>query len=62
MKDIINQLNKKLDLNFLDMQQAINNIMTGAVNDIEIENFLLLLNAKRHNRDRDICCSISYAG
>ena len=46
MKDIINQLNKKLDLNFLDMQQAINNIMTGAVDDIEIENFLLLLNAK----------------
>ena len=46
MKDIINQLNKKLDLNFLDMQQAISNIMTGAVNDIEIENFLLLLNAK----------------
>ena len=46
MKDIINQLNEKLDLNFLDMQQAINNIMTGAVDDIEIENFLLLLNAK----------------
>ena len=39
MKDVINQLNKKLDLNFLDMQQAINNIMTGAVDDIEIENF-----------------------
>ena len=44
--DFINQLEKKEDLDFHSMQSAIESIMTGDVDDLSIEAFLLALNAK----------------
>lgn len=46
MKDILKKIKEKSDLDFEEMQSAINNIMTGDVEDSAIEEFLLLLNAK----------------
>ena len=46
IQDFINQLEKKEDLDFHSMQSAIESIMTGAVDDLSIEAFLLALNAK----------------
>ena len=46
IQDFINQLEKKEDLDFHSMQHAIESIMTGNVNDVSIEAFLLALNAK----------------
>ena len=46
IQDFINQLEKKEDLDFHSMQSAIESIMTGDVDDLSIEAFLLALNAK----------------
>ena len=46
MKSIINKIRDHTDLSFEEMQLAINEIMTGKVDDLEIEEFLLALNAK----------------
>ena len=46
IQDFINQLEKKEDLDFHSMQHAIESIMTGNVDDLSIEAFLLALNAK----------------
>ena len=46
IQEFIKQLEKKEDLDFLSMQSAIELIMTGEVNDLSIEAFLLALNAK----------------
>ena len=46
IQDFINQLEKKEDLDFHSMQSAIESIMTGEVDDLSIEAFLLALNAK----------------
>ena len=42
MKEFINKINSKNDLSLEEMQDAINSIMTGQVNDVEIETFLIL--------------------
>ena len=41
IQDFINQLEKKEDLDFHSMQSAIESIMTGDVDDLSIEAFLL---------------------
>ena len=46
MKEFIHKINCKNDLSLDEMQNAINSIMTGQVNDIEIESFLIGLNKK----------------
>ena len=46
IQDVINQLEKKENLDFHSMQHAIELIMTGNVDDLSIEAFLLALNAK----------------
>ena len=46
IREFIKQLEKKEDLDFLTMQSAIELIMTGEVDDLSIEAFLLALNAK----------------
>ena len=46
IQEFIKQLEKKEDLDFLSMQRAIELIMTGEVDDLSIEAFLLALNAK----------------
>ena len=46
MKEFINKINSKNDLSLEEMQDAINSIMTGQVNDVEIETFLIGLNKK----------------
>ena len=46
IQDFITQLEKKENLDFYSMQSAIESIMTGEVDDISIEAFLLALNAK----------------
>ena len=46
IQDFIKQLEKKEDLDFHSMQSALESIMTGEVDDISIEAFLLALNAK----------------
>ena len=46
IQDFISQLEKKEDLDFHSMQSAIESIMTGDVDDLSIEAFLLALNAK----------------
>ncbi|MDA9010773.1 anthranilate phosphoribosyltransferase [Gammaproteobacteria bacterium] len=46
MKSIINKIQDHIDLNFDEMQLAINEIMTGNIDDLEIEKFLLALNEK----------------
>lgn len=46
IQEFIKQLEKKEDLDFLSMQSAIELIMTGEVDDLSIEAFLLALNAK----------------
>ena len=46
IQEFIKQLERKEDLDFLSMQTAIEQIMTGEVDDISIEVFLLALNAK----------------
>jgi len=46
MKEFINKINSKNDLSLDEMRNAINSIMTGQVNDAEIESFLIGLNKK----------------
>ncbi len=46
IKEFIDQLEKKEDLDFHSMQSAIDFIMTGEVDDLLIEKFLLALNEK----------------
>ena len=46
MKEFINKINSKNDLSLDEMRNAINSIMTGQVNDVEIESFLIGLNKK----------------
>ena len=46
MKEFINKINSKNDLSLDEMRKAINSIMTGKVNDVEIESFLIGLNKK----------------
>ena len=46
IKEFIEQLEKKEDLDFHSMQSAIESIMTGEVDDLLIERFLLALNEK----------------
>ena len=46
MKEFINKINSNNDLSVDEMQNAINSIMTGQVNDVEIESFLIGLNKK----------------
>ncbi len=46
MKDFINKVNNKENLNLDEMQEAINLIMSGMVDDDAIESFLIGLNTK----------------
>ena len=46
MKSIINKIQDHIDLSFDEMQLAIKEIMTGNIDDLEIEKFLLALNEK----------------
>ena len=46
MKEFINKINSKNDLSLDEMRNAINSIMTGQVNNVEIESFLIGLNKK----------------
>ena len=46
MKEFINKINSKNDLSLDEMRNAISSIMTGQVNDVEIESFLIGLNKK----------------
>ena len=46
MKEFINKINSNNDLSLAEMQNAINSIVTGQVNDVEIESFLIGLNEK----------------
>ena len=46
MKEFINKINSKNDLSLDEMRNAINSIMTGQVDDVEIESFLIGLNKK----------------
>ena len=46
MKSIINKIQGHIDLSFDEMQLAMNEIMTGNIDDLEIEKFLLALNEK----------------
>ena len=46
IKDILTKLNNKKDLQSEEMQSAVESIMTGKVDDSDIENFLLALNKK----------------
>ena len=46
IQDIISQLENKEDLDFHSMQSAVELIMTGEVDDLSIEAFLLALNEK----------------
>jgi len=46
MKSIINKIQGHIDLSFYEMQLAMNEIMTGNIDDLEIEKFLLALNEK----------------
>ena len=46
MKNFIKALNENKNLNLEEMQEAINQIMTGMVVDEDIESFLLGLNKK----------------
>jgi len=46
MKSIINKIQDHIDLSFDEMQLAMNEIMTGNIDDLEIEKFLLALNEK----------------
>ena len=46
MKDFINKINNKENLNLDEMQEAINLIMSGMVDDDAIESFLIGLNTK----------------
>jgi anthranilate phosphoribosyltransferase len=46
IKDILKKLDNKNDLAKEEMQTAVESIMTGKVDDDDIENFLLALNEK----------------
>ena len=46
MKSIINKIQGHIDLSFDEMQLAMNEIMAGNIDDLEIEKFLLALNEK----------------
>ena len=46
MKDFVNKINNKEDLTLNEMQEAINIIMSGMVDDDAIESFLIGLNTK----------------
>ena len=46
IKEILNKLNRKEDLSNQEMQDVVNHIMCGEVEDNDIESFLLALNEK----------------
>ena len=46
MKSIINKIRDHTDLSFEEMKLAINEIITGKVDDLALEESLLALNAK----------------
>ena len=51
MKSIINKIQDHIDLSFDEMQLAMNEIMTGNIDDLEIEKFLLALNEKGPSKE-----------
>ena len=46
MKEALEKVNNKVNLSMIEMQDAMNQIMSGKVNDIDIESFLIGLNTK----------------
>jgi anthranilate phosphoribosyltransferase len=46
IKEILNKLSRKEDLSNQEMQDVVNHIMCGEVEDNDIESFLLALNEK----------------
>ena len=46
MKEALEKVNNKVNLSMIEMQDAMNQIMSGKVNDIDMESFLIGLNTK----------------
>ena len=46
MKEALEKINNQVNLSMIEMQDAMNQIMSGKVNDIDIESFLIGLNTK----------------
>ena len=46
MKEVLEKINNQLNLSINEMQDAMNQIMSGKVNDNDIESFLIGLNTK----------------
>ena len=46
MKEVLEKINNQVNLSMIEMQDAMNQIMSGKVNDIDMESFLIGLNTK----------------
>ena len=46
MKEVLEKINNQVNLSMGEMQDAMNQIMSGKVNDIDMESFLIGLNIK----------------
>ena len=46
MKEVLEKINNQVNLSMGEMKDAMNQIMSGKVNDIDIESFLIGLNIK----------------
>ena len=46
MKKVLEKINNQVNLSMGEMQDAMNQIMSGKVNDIDMESFLIGLNIK----------------
>ena len=50
MKEVLEKINNQVNLSMGEMQDAMNQIMSGKVNDIDIESFLIGLNIKGYQK------------
>ncbi len=46
MKEVLEKINNQVNLSMIEMQDAMSQIMSGKVNDIDMESFLIGLNTK----------------
>ena len=58
MKEFLEKINNQVNLSMDEMQDAMNQIMSGKVNDIDMESFLIGLNISDIRRGNN--CSNDY--
>ena len=56
MKEVLEKINNQVNLSMDEMQDAMNEIMSGKANDIDMESFLIGLNIKGISEEEITAC------